>query len=153
MKKIMSFKSSFKVLIHMGQLSHHIVTQGSRMVMHLIPNESFGQPVFLSFKILDISTLYAFLLTINLYMVHLVYSWFYFALLGNQNRTAFVKADARTNIAVLRTTLKTIYQLLTDHDRLNIGVSIFLLFILKCVNSIKNTLYIVPSQSQRTLNF
>lgn len=123
------------------------------MVMHLIPNESFGQPVFLSFKILDISTLYAFLLTINLYMVHLVYSWFYFALLGNQNRTAFVKADARTNIAVLRTTLKTIYQLLTDHDRLNIGVSIFLLFILKCVNSIKNTLYIVPSQSQRTLNF
>lgn len=90
------------------------------MVMHLIPNESFGQPVFLSFKILDISTLYAFLLTINLYMVHLVYSWFYFALLGNQNRTAFVKADARTNIAVLRTTLKTIYQLLTDHDRLNI---------------------------------
>lgn len=123
------------------------------MVMHLIPNESFGQPVFLSFKILDISTLYAFLLTINLYMVHLVYSWFYFALLGNQNRTAFVKADARTNIAVLRSTLKTIYQLLTDHDRLNIGVSIFLLFILKCVNSIKNTLYIVPSQSQRTLNF
>lgn len=123
------------------------------MVMHLIPNESFGQPVFLSFKILDISTLYAFLLTINLYMVHLVYSWFYFALLGNQNQTAFVKADARTNIAVLRTTLKTIYQLLTDHDRLNIGVSIFLLFILKCVNSIKNTLYIVPSQSQRTLNF
>lgn len=118
------------------------------MVMHLIPNESFGQPVFLSFKILDISTLYAFLLTINLYMVHLVYSWFYFALLGNQNRTAFVKADARTNIAVLRTTLKTIYQLLTDHDRLNIGVSIFLLFILKCVNSIKNTLYIVPSQSR-----
>lgn len=93
MKKVMSCKSSFKVLIHMGfvrskptniwspnmpclqlyfhsktQLSHHIVTQGARMVMHVIPNESFGQPVFLSFKILDISTQYALLLTI--------YTWY-----------------------------------------------------------------------------
>lgn len=86
-------------------------------------------------------------------MVHLVYSWFYFALLGNQNRTAFVEADARTNIAVLRTTLKTIYQLLTDYDRLNIGVSIFLLFILKCVNSIKNTVVYCPFSVSKNFEF
>lgn len=66
---------------------------------------------------------------------------------------AFVEADARTNIAVLRTTLKTIYQLLTDHDRLNIGVSIFLLFILKCVNSIKNTVVYCPFSVSKNFEF
>lgn len=43
--------------------------------MHPIPNESLGQPFFLSFKILDISTMYALLLTVyTLYTLFFCYS-------------------------------------------------------------------------------